>query len=392
MSERLEYATGRPVPRGAASIVGAGMAGLGEAPGFTEMELLVRASQSALSQAGLSVRDVDGLFATTAVHAMPSLSVAEYMGIRPVVSEATPMGGASFVHYVAEAARALAEGRCRVALIAYGSNQRTASGKLVSPSASHRREAPYKPRYPITAYALAANRHMAEFGTTREQLAEVAVAARGWAGLNPEAFMRTPLTLDAVIGARMVADPLTVLDCCLVTDGAAAIVMTRTDEARDLTARPVPVLGGGTASRHRNISAMPDLTETAARDSGALAYESAGLKPGEIGLAMLYDAFTINTILFLEDLGFCAKGEGGSFVAGGAIGPGGRLPVNTNGGGLSFCHPGMYGLFLVVEAVRQLRGEAGERQVDDLHTALCHGNGGVLSAQSTIILGDADAV
>jgi acetyl-CoA acetyltransferase len=218
-------------------------------------------------------------------------------------------------------------------------------------------------------------------------LAEVAVAARRWAQLNPEAYSRDPLSIDEVLSARRVSDPLTVRDCCLVTDGAGAFVMTRADRARDLPQPPAYILGSATAVWNRQISAMESLTTTAARQSGALAFEMAGYRPADIDVAQLYDAFTINTILFLEDLGFCAKGEGGAFVRGGGIAPGGRLPVNTNGGGLSCVHPGMYGVFLVIEAARQLRGQAGERQVRDARLALAHGNGGTLSSQSTVILG-----
>jgi acetyl-CoA acetyltransferase len=228
---------------------------------------------------------------------------------------------------------------------------------------------------------------MHQFGTTREQLAEVAVAARQWALLNPAAWEKKPLTIADVRNARPISDPFTVRDCCLVTDGGGAIVMTTTGRARDMKKSPVPVLGWGQSITHASITSMPDLTRTGAIASGARAYAMAGLRASDINVLALYDAFTINTILFLEDLGFCKKGEGGPFVAGGHIAPGGALAVNTNGGGLSYCHPGMYGLFLLIEAVRQLRAECGERQVAGANTALVHGNGGVLSAQATVILG-----
>ena len=372
--------------RARTAITGVGQAGIGEAPGFSAMDLLAQASLHALDDAGLTLADVDGLFVGTAVHAMPTLTAAEYLGIRPRFSDGSMIGGASFVAHTLTAAMALDAGLCDVALIAYGSNQRSAGG-FVSISEPQPYEAPYEPRSPLTAYALATARHMHEYGTTREQLAEVAVAARGWARRNPEAFARDVLTIDDVLGARMVSDPLTVRDCCLVTDGAAAAVMMRAEDARAHGATPIYVLGGATEHWHRQISAMPDLTVTAASASGPRALEMAGLHRDDIDVLELYDAFTINTILFLEDLGYCAKGEGGPFVEGGRIAPGGPLPVNTNGGGLSCVHPGMYGLFLIVEAVRQLRGEAGERQVVGAATALVHGNGGALSSQSTTILG-----
>jgi acetyl-CoA acetyltransferase len=285
------------------------------------------------------------------------------------------------------AAMALDAGLCETALIFYGSNQRTAAGKLVSSVKPFAYEAPYAPIFPATSYALAASRHMHEYGTTREQLAAVAVAARAWANKNPEAFMRGPLTVADVLASRMVSSPLTVRDCCLVTDGGAAIVMTRADRARHLPKKPVYLLGAAAATTHMNIVAMADLTRTAAIDSGQRAMAMAGVSPRDFDVVELYDAFTINTVLFLEDLGFCAKGEGGPFVASGAIAPGGSLPVNTNGGGLSCVHPGMYGMFTLVEAVRQLRGEGGERQVAGAELALCHGNGGVLSSQITNVLG-----
>ena len=228
---------------------------------------------------------------------------------------------------------------------------------------------------------------MHEFGTTREMLAEVAVAARAWANLNPDAFARGPLSKHDVLNSRMISDPLTTKDCCLVTDGGGACVLVRADRAKDLRHKPAYILGAASAGWHRAIMCMPDLTITAATESGARAYAMAGMTPSDIRLAMLYDAFTINTILFLEDLGFCPKGEGGRFVQNGAIAPGGRLAVNTNGGGLSCVHPGMYGMFLILEAVIQLRGGAGDRQIPNLETALIHGNGGTLSSQCTAILG-----
>ena len=378
--------------RGKTAVVGIGTAGTGEAPGRSAIELLADASLNAIADAGLKLSDVDGIFAATSTHAFPTLSVAEYLGLRPRFVDGTNIGGASFEAHMLHAALALDAGLCDVALICYGSNQRTAGGRLVSMSEPQVWEAPFKPRMPLTAYALAASRHMHQFGTTREELAEVAVAARGWANLNPAAFARGPLSVADVLASRMISDPLTVLDCCLVTDGGAACVMTRADRAGHLARPPVYFLGGAGAQWHRAISTMPDLTITAASESGPRALAHAGVSLADVKLAMLYDAFTICTVLFLEDLGFCQKGEGGRFVEGGAIAPGGRLAVNTNGGGLSCVHPGMYGLFLIVEAVTQLRGAAGERQVKDCDIALVHGNGGTLSAQVTGVLGSAATV
>ncbi len=372
--------------RGAAACVGLGMAGCGHAPGRSAMENLAESVHIALAEAGLRLADVDGVFAATAVHSMPAMSVAEYLGIKPTFSSGSNIGGASFQAHALNAALALEAGLCEVAIIAYGSNQRSAGG-FTSISGPLPHEAAYKPRNPVTAYALAAARHMHDFGTTREHLAEVAVAARHWANLNPDAFAHGPLSIEDVLKARMICDPLGKLDCCLVTDGGAAMVMVRADRAKDHPKAPVYLLGAAMAHHHRMISAMPDLTVSAAAESGPRAFEMAGVGHRDIDLLMLYDAFTFNTILFLENLGFCAKGEGGPFVAGGRIAPGGELPVNTSGGGLSCVHPGMYGLYAMIEAVTQLRGQAGARQVEDARIALAHGNGGVLSSQVTTIWG-----
>jgi len=374
-------------PRGGTAVVGAATHGIGEMPGFESIDLAAQAALKALKQAGLTPADVDGVFIGLPQDFLSGLSFSEYLGIQPRVTDNNRTGGSAFITHMFWAAHALMTGQCNVALVAYGSNQRSGAGKLVSSQKIPYFEAAYKPLMPVSAYALAASRHMHQYGTTREQLAEVAVSARAWAAKNPEAFMRDPLSVQEVLSARMVADPLTVRDCCLVTDGAAAIVMTRADQAADLAAQPAYLLGAAAATHHMNISAMPDLTVTAAAESGPRAFAQAGVRPQEIDVVELYDAFTINTILFLEDLGFCPKGEGGRFVQGGRIAPGGALPVNTNGGGLSCVHPGMYSLFCVVEAVQQLMGLAGDRQVPGARLALAHGNGGVLSSQVTAILG-----
>lgn len=378
--------------RGKTAIVGVGLGGLPSAPGRSSMEIQIEAVHRALNDAGLKPRDVDGLFTGSSHHFMPALSAAEYLGIHPKFSDSTMIGGSSYVGHLLPAALALQAGLCEVALICYGSNQGSGFGKLKSMSEPQTYEAPYEPRHPITSYALAASRHMHQYGTRREDLAEVAVAARRWARLNPLAFARDELSIEQVLASRMVNDPLSILDCCLVTDGGGALVLVRAERARDFPKPPVYVLGAAMAHWHRQISAMPDLTVTAAAESGPRAFAMAGLRPADVDVVELYDAFTINTLLFLEDLGFCAKGEGGAFVRDGRIAPGGALPVNTNGGGLSCCHPGMYGIFLLVEAVQQLRGEAGDRQVRDAHVALCHGNGGVLSSQVTALLGDRTTV
>jgi acetyl-CoA acetyltransferase len=379
-------------PRGKTAIVGAATFGVGKSPGFEAIDLAAQASLLALAEAGLAPRDVDALFIAQPQDTLATLSFAEYLGITPKISDNNRSGGSAFLLHLEHAALVLDAGLADVALIAYGSNQASAAGKLQQTSRPSVWEAPYKPLRPISSYALAAARHMHQYGTTKRQLAEVAVAARRWAQLNPEAVARDPLELDTVVNARLVSDPLGVRDCCLVTDGAAAVVMVRADRARDHHARPAYLMAAASAVTHADIAAMPDLTVTGAAQSGARAYAQAGVKPSDIDVVQVYDAFTINTLLFLEDLGFCAKGEGGAFVEGGAIGPGGRLPVNTSGGGLSYCHPGMFGLFTIVESVRQLRGECGDRQVAGARVALAHGNGGVLSSQATAILCTSDAL
>jgi acetyl-CoA acetyltransferase len=373
--------------RGKTAIVGVATAGIGEAHGRTSIEILGEAVHLALADAGLKITDVDGLFCNTSVHAQPALSIGEYLGLHPKYSESSSIGGSSFIGYALTAAMALQAGLCDVALICYGSTQRTESGRLKAKSGTQDYEAAYNPRHPITSFALATARHMHQYGTTREQLASVAVAARQWAALNPEAFMRGPLSIADVLGSRMVSDPVTVRDCCLVTDGAGAVIMVRADRARDFPQRPAWLLGAGMAHWHMQVDQMEDITRTAAVDSGRRAFAMAGLSPADVDVLQLYDAFTINVILALEDLGFCAKGEGGAFVADGRIAPGGALPVNTNGGGLSYCHPGQYGIFTLIEATRQLRGSAGARQIEDAGIALCHGNGGRLSSQTTALLG-----
>jgi acetyl-CoA acetyltransferase len=379
--------------RGSAAIAGVATFGCGETPGFTDMELLARAAVAAVADAGLKMSDIDGVCTASASATMWAMPVVEYLGLRPRYIDSTMLGGSSFIAHLLPAMYALQAGQCKAVLVCYGSAQRSAQFGRREIGAARRwmdpqpYEAPYEPMQPLSSYALAASRHMFEFGTTRRQLAEVAVAARQWAGLNPEAFMREPMSIDDVLAARMVSDPLSVRDCCLVTDGGGAYVLVRADRARDLPKKPVYVLGNATAVWNRQISSMHDLTVTAASQSGREAYAMAGLSAKDMGVVQLYDAFTINTLLFLEDLGFCKKGEAGSFVENGGIAPGGHLPVNTNGGGLSCVHPGMYGIFALIEAVRQLRGDAGARQVLGAVTALAHGNGGTLSSQATAILG-----
>jgi acetyl-CoA acetyltransferase len=379
--------------RASAAIVGVAESDLGQvAEGMSPMDLVAQGTQRALADCGLTLKDVDGLFCAMTQQRMSITSMIEYLGIQPRFIGSSMTGGSSFEFHVAQAVAAIEAGLCNVAVIGYGSTQRSVGRRAASQREINPYETPFNPFLPTSAYALAASRHMHQFGTTREQLAEVAVAARKWAQLNPVAWEKKDLTVADVLKSRMISHPLSVRDCCLVTDGGGAVVIVSAERAKSLKKPPAYILGCGHGVTHMNISSMPDLTVTGARESGQAAYKMAKLSAKDCDMVQLYDAFTINTILFLEDLGFCRKGEGGAFVSGGSIAPGGKLPVNTNGGGLSYCHPGMYGLLILIEGVRQLRGECGERQVKKHDTAMVHGNGGVLSAQASVILGTSATV
>jgi acetyl-CoA acetyltransferase len=379
--------------RGSAAIVGVAESDLGQvADGMSPMDLCAQGITRALADCGLALKDVDGLFCAMTQQRMSIVSLIEYLGIAPKFIGSSMTGGSSFEFHVAQAMAAVSAGLCNVAVIAYGSTQRSVGRKQASQREFNPYETPFRPFLPASAYALAASRHMHQYGTTREQLAAVAVAARQWAQLNPAAWEKKPLTIEDVLKARMISYPLSVRDCCLVTDGGGAIIVTSAERAKSLKKAPAYILGCGHGTTHMNISSMPDLTVTGAKPSGEAAYKMAKLSAKDVDVVELYDAFTINTILFLEDLGFCRKGEGGAFVSDGRIAPKGALPVNTNGGGLSYCHPGMYGLLILIEGVRQLRGECGARQAAKHDVAMVHGNGGVLSSQASVILGTAATV
>jgi acetyl-CoA acetyltransferase len=346
--------------------------------------------REALDDAGLTLDDVDGV----AYGGMPN-GIAEYLGLEPHYLDGTMTGGSSYELHVEHAAAAIACGLCDVVIGVYASTPRgdrkrgngQAFRGFPGPNPMAEWEMPYGLRMPMGAYALAASRHMAQYGTTSEQLAQIAVDTRRWAAMNPNARYRDPITIDDVLASPLQVAPLHLLDCCLVTDGAGAFVMTSAARARDLAKPPVYVLGAATCSTHSMISEMPDVTTTGGSVSGPAAFAMAGIGHADVDVLMGYDSFTITALLHLEDLGFCEKGEGGEFVADGKLGPGGSLPMNTNGGGLSYTHPGQYGMFLLVEAVRQLRGECGERQVEDARIAVAHGSGGVLSTMGTVVLG-----
>lgn len=376
--------------RGKAAIVGVGTYGLGDSAGKSPLELLATASLKAAADAGISIKDIDGLCGGTFYHMFPTLSIAEYMGIRPKWADADQTGGSSFLSHLMQATMAIDAGLCETVLIAYGSNLKQAKtfGLLDKPTS----ELAYGVEGVLPGYAMCAARHMHEYGTTREQMAEVAMAARQWAQLHPDATMKAPLTREEILAARMICDPFSLYDCCLMTDGGAAVIVTKADKAKSLRHKPVYFLSGAGAMWSREVSQVPDICTTPTAESAPRAMAAAGITHKDVDVVQLYDAFTINTIMFLEDMGFCKKGEGGSFVEGGRIAPGGQLPVNTNGGGLSYAHPGMYGLFTLIEATEQIRGTAGARQIEGAQIAIAHGNGGTFSHEFTSVLGSADTL
>jgi acetyl-CoA acetyltransferase len=386
--------------RGAAAVVGVADA----ASPTGELELTGRALEvamlkEALDDAGLQLSDIDGI-----CHSGSSMAFAEYLGINCRFTDSTMTGGSVFEVFLEHAASAVTNGMAECVAVVFAQTPRAdrkkrsggggmPRGMMMGPNPMAEWEMPYGLQAPKGGYALAASRHMAQYGTTSEQLAKIAVHTRDWASLNPRARYRDPITVDDVLASPYVAAPLHKLDCCLVTDGAGALVLTSADRARDLRQPPVFVLGAGTAHTHgMSISQMPDLTTTGAAVSGPQALSMAGVGPSDIDVVELYDSFTITALMTLEDLGFCQKGEGGAFVADGRLGPGGSLPTNTNGGGLAYTHPGMYGMFVLVEAVRQLRGDSGERQVSGAEVAVANGCGGVLSCTSTIVLGGGSTI
>ncbi|GGM54795.1 thiolase [Micromonospora sonchi] len=378
---------------------GTGVAVVGVAEsdlGVTDQPILGLQTQAitrALDDAGLALRDVDGL-ATTGISRFSATQLADWLGIQPKWTDSTFAGGSAYEMYVARAAQAIRAGQAETVLVSFASNQRSARSRSLggvveahTPEAQF--ETPYAPLYPLSYYAMAAQRYLHEFGATRDQLAEIAVAAREWALLNPKAFRygAGPLTVEDVLASPMISSPLTTADCCLVTDGGGAVVLTSSERARDLRRTPVEVLGYGERTTNTSMTAVDDLTLTGAVGSSADALVRAGLSISDIDVIEVYDSFTITVALTLEALGVCGRGEALDFIQDGRIRPGGQLPLNTNGGGLSYCHPGQYGVLLLVEAVRQLRGECGPRQVAGARTALAHGTGGILSTHATVILG-----
>jgi acetyl-CoA acetyltransferase len=379
--------------RGRTAVIGYGEADLQRVPGRSGLHFAAQAARRAIVDAGIDKSEIDGLFTSYAVtepYPFYSGTLAEYLQIVPTVHAAIGTGGSAFAQSLAQAAAAVASGFCRTALVVHGDNRASGMTReqmiaLAARGAGHPDfESPYGPMVP-SFYALVASRHMAEFGTRPEHLAQVAVSHRKHAALNENAIMRSPLTLEQALASKPVSDPLRVSDCCLVSDFGGALIVTSAERARDHRHPPVYLLGAGEGLEYEYLCQFRDLTSSAARLAGRKAYEMAGLTPADMQFAQLYDCFTITVLVTLEDLGFCAKGESGAFVEGGSnIELGGRLPVNTHGGLLSCANGGILGL---VEAVRQLRHEAGDRQLKDARTGLVNSQGGILSSHCTVILG-----
>ena len=362
------------------------------APDKTAYQLHAESARGALADAGLGIEQVDGFF-TSGVGPIGILSLAQHLDLEPCYLDSQSIGGSSFVSHCLHAAAAIAGGLCSVALVTYGStaaSQRFAigTGGASGGDPPDEFEAPFGPTI-VGSYALVARRHMHAYGTTSEQLAEIAVTMRRHAGLNPHAKYRDPITVEDVLKSRVISSPLHLLDCCVVSDGGGAVVMTSAERARDLRKKPVYILGSGEAMRHA-AAGHRDLMDIATNDSARQVYERSGLTPKDIDMAMIYDSFTITVLMQLEALGMCKKGEGGAWVGGGRLRYDGEFPINTDGGGLSSNHPGMRGIFLLIEAARQLRGEGGARQCKKpLRTAIATGIGGNLGyrhAAATVIL------
>ncbi|MDX2596904.1 MULTISPECIES: thiolase C-terminal domain-containing protein [Streptomyces] len=380
------------------AVAGVALSDCGRVDDATPYALHAQAARRALADAGLDRALVDG-FASAGLGTLAPVEVAEYLGLRPTWVDSTSVGGSTWEVMAAHAADAIAAGHAEAVLLVYGSTARAdiRAGRRTGELSFGARgplqfEVPYGHTL-IAKYAMAARRHMIEHGTTIEQLAQVAVQARANAALNPEAMYRDPITVDDVLNGPLIADPFTKLHCCLRSDGGAAVLLVAEEYARDCRTRPVWILGTGEHVSHAAMSEWPDFTVSPAAVSGRLAFGRAGVRPADMDFAEIYDAFTYMTLVTLEDLGFCAKGEGGAFVEKGRLlVRGGELPVNTDGGGLSAQHPGMRGLFLLVEAVRQLRGEAGERQVrardgGPPRLGVASGTGGWFCSSATVVLG-----
>ena len=379
--------------RGSLAIVGAADTEVGVIPGKSPTELCVEAALLALKDAGIDKSSIDGLI-TCNSFAEPILyhaeAIAEYMQIFPSFCATVNTGGGTTLTVLQQAAAAIQAGVAKTILISMADSMRSymtrEQAMLAQSSTGHPQfEQPFGPSVPAY-YALIGQAHMAEYGTTSAQYAEVAVSCRAHAARNPTAQMRETITVDDVLASRLIADPLHLLDCSLVSDGGSALIVTAAERASDFPHQPVFMLGIGEGHSHEHISQATSLTTSAAVESGQRAFQMAGLKPAEMDFAQLYDCFTPTVLIELEDLGFCEKGSGGAYLQSGATLPDGALPVNTHGGMLSHCHPGNPGaMYALTETVWQLRGTAGARQVNHAEVALVHAQGGIMSSHATAI-------
>ncbi len=385
--------------RGSVAIVGAADTAVGRVPDKDATQLCVEAALRALADAGLGKDAVDGLVTCNSM-AQPRMyhaeTIAEYLQIFPRWCLSANAGGGTTFSVIAQAAAAIRAGLCETVVVSMADSLRSGLSRaqaLVTQSSSGHPEfeTPYGATVP-GYYALVAQAYLHEFDATPEQFAAVAVTCRAHAALHPHAQMREPITVADVLASRLIADPLRLLDCSLVSDGGAAIVLTAAERARDFPHPPVVLLGAGEAHGHEHISQAHSLTSSFAKHSGERAYAMAGVSPGDIDVAYVYDCFTPVVLIELEDLGFCQPGEAGGFVAEGHARLGGKLPINTHGGLLSHCHPGNPGsMFALTEAVAQLRGSAGARQVAGAELALLHAQGGILSSHATLVLARGNA-
>jgi acetyl-CoA acetyltransferase len=359
---------------------------IGTLPHKSQLTLHLEAIDNAVRDAGLKISDVDGIF--TAGQHSPAL-LGEALGISPRYIDGTSVGGCSFIIMVGHALVALHHGLCDVAVVSHGESGRSGVGvtRTRDTALSGQYEIPYGFGPAPTNFGMITTRHMYEYGTTLEHWAQVAVSTRKWACLNPKARFREPITIEDVLKSRPVCYPFNLLNICLVTDAGGAVVLTRADRAKDCAKKPVYIWGAGEGSEHVSVSQMHTLTfSESTRKSGHKAFAMAGVTHKDFNHIMLYDAFTSGPPIMLESLGFCKPGEGVYFFEEGKSTPGGTLPINTNGGGLSYTHSGMYGIFPIIESTRQLRGECGPRQVPNAKISLVNGMGGMLSAAGTLVL------
>jgi acetyl-CoA acetyltransferase len=361
---------------------------VGKLPGHSALQLHIEGALNAVADAGMSLRDIDGIATVTAPG---PVQVAHALGITPAWIDGTGVGGTSFLLHVRHAAAAIRAGYARTVLITHGQSGRSRVGeapfRLAPSSPLGQFEAPYGTFGPTTTFTIPLLRYMKEYGLTHEQLAYVAVAQRRWAAKNPRAAYRDPVTVEDVLASRLVAYPFHLLECCLVTDGGGALVVTSAERAGEFPRPPAHILGTGESSETPMISQLADFTESQAfRLAGQAAFAEAGLGVSDVDHLMIYDAFAHVPIYGLEALGFTGKGEAGAFIAEGNTEPGGSLPLNTNGGGLSYTHTGMYGMFAIQEGVRQLRGEAAA-QAGDPQVSVILGNGGMFATAGVLVLG-----